>query len=458
MTTATKLAFAWIFSGIVIALIGSLLVFPTSSEAQAPGNNAVFNSSASCVGGSPCAASTAFIDVSVLLAQGGDICDTIFGLFTGRTGYPPYPASGAVIDARGMPPSALACQHGSPWAESSSVNLPSTILLPAGTIVMNTPWVLPNNTRLIGEGGNISSGTTIQAPTGFSGAMIQMGAASVCPSSVCTGMAIEHLVLDGQGQNINGIVNQFSEDLSYVDHVSFYRVLGTGLTVAGSASYSGPYTNITFNTAGACTPTVSTKCIALEVPSTKGVRGLTCTSKPAGAAYGVLLDGSNNSIKDVSVDGFTDGILIGNNFNLASAILENIQSPGAVGVADLIHICGNDYSSDHCVRTVHTVTDLAILGASCSVCTTTSVKDDTTNTALSPTTDPQVAMYILGEPATGGVGNSRFTTSTSIPTWAVGSFTGTPTSPCAPGSLLSNTSGSGTALYVCKLGTWTFIK
>ena len=58
--------------------------------------------------------------------------------------------------------------------------------------------------------------------------MIQFGSSSCSP---CTGIAIENLNLDGQGQTISGIVNQYSGSLSYVDHVSLYQILGGVLAI-----------------------------------------------------------------------------------------------------------------------------------------------------------------------------------------------------------------------------------
>ena len=126
------------------------------TQAQNPGNNAVYNSSNSIK------PSLSFIDVSNL-PQGFDLCDTIYRLFTGFLGYPPYPSAGAVIDARGA--TNLTCSHGSPWTEgANTVTLPSTILLPATTaaapIVISSKWILPSYTHLIGQGDAIT-------PNGF---------------------------------------------------------------------------------------------------------------------------------------------------------------------------------------------------------------------------------------------------------------------------------------------------
>jgi hypothetical protein len=54
--------------------------------------------------------------------------------------------------------------------------------------------------------------------------MISFGLSSLCTAG-CTGISAEKLTLDGHGQSINGIGNGFSQSLSYVDHVSLYRIL-----------------------------------------------------------------------------------------------------------------------------------------------------------------------------------------------------------------------------------------
>src|SRR5579864_7514248 len=81
--------------------------------------------------------------------------------------------------------------------------------------------------------------------------------------------------------------------------------------------------------------------------------------------------------------------------------------------------------------------------------------------------DHYVAMYILGEgvtinTSTGVQGYARFTTSPNTITWGAGpgAPTGTYCSSATntKGSLFSNTSGSGSALYVCTgSGGWSAI-
>ena len=91
-------------------------------------------------------------------------------------------------------------------------------------------WVLPSNTHLVGEGDNdpysSTPGTTIQVSGSFTapGSMIQFASASGA-----SGISVERLTLDGKGLGVNGIVNQYAGNNTYVDHVTLYRLLGVGL-------------------------------------------------------------------------------------------------------------------------------------------------------------------------------------------------------------------------------------
>jgi hypothetical protein len=145
----------------------------------------------------------------------------------------------------------MTCASGtSPWNNGSNyVNKPSVILLPAGTIYTSASWVLPANTKLIGTAkGSGSIGTTnyafetaIQASASFSGAVVQFGNSTFCPSG-CQGISVEHLTISGAGYTMNGIENDNCGLQCYVEHVTLYEVLGTGLKVGGSyATDSGPY-------------------------------------------------------------------------------------------------------------------------------------------------------------------------------------------------------------------------
>ena len=269
--------------------------FPASPRAIAQtsvqGQDAVYNSVGQITN------SPAFIDASMFKSSEPDICAVLNGILSSTTTQ--YPATGAVVDARGLNSNNtnMKCSV-SPWAGITSP-LPSTILLPAGTIQIPGTWILPSNTRLIGEGENnplsATPGTTIQATNVFSGSMIQFGSSSCCSSSPpCTGISVERLTLDGQAQAVNGIVNQYSQTNTRVAHVTIYQIRGTGLLIsdtgASSASNSGPYTNIIFDTGGY--PGLSTTACAQIwnanglLTGTRGIHGLRCKSETQDANGG----------------------------------------------------------------------------------------------------------------------------------------------------------------------------
>jgi hypothetical protein len=451
MKSTMRLASGWMVFTIVVVLAGWFLALPTPAVAQSQGNNAVYYQSGSS--GTCCKGSGAFIDASMFKAQATDICGVIYYIFTHS-----YPSSGAVVDARGLNSSTttMTCAVGTtPWNNGSSfVNVSSTVLLPAGTIVIHSTWVLPANTHLIGVGDG-PSGTIVQVASGTSlTTMIQFGSSSACsPSGVCTGISVESLTLDGQAQSVDGIINQFAQDNSYVSHVFIYQILGTGLLVSSagggsSAANSGPYSDISFDTGGysGISSTVCAQIIGLS--GTLGIHGLNCTSETNDAPAAVLLDSSNNSIEDVRIVGFYDGIRVGANGNAQSNVLLNIigdtTATGSPTPIIVVHITSSN-----------TVTDLSVMGANNAGGSsgTITIADDLTGAQL---VDTAVGVYALGKKSNGGY--SRFTTSPSAATWGVGSVA--PGSSCSPGSLYSNTSGSPKALYACLVGTsqWSAIK
>ena len=438
MKNARKLATVPTFVVTLAIVVGWLAALPNLAAAQ-QGDNAVCNSSTPPTG---IKCSPAFIDASVL--AGADICAKIFnaiGLL---------PSTGGVVDARGIS-TGLTCTTDTPWVQSTSTTIPADILLPTGTITIGTTWVLPDHTRVIGvgTGSPSTSGTVITASSGFSGAMIQMGSntTGVCGASahVCNGVAVENLMLNGANQTITGILNEYSEELSYVNHVSLYQILGTGLDVetsvgSFSAGNSGPYSNISFSPGSSAVMT--TVCAKILGARTRGIHGLTCVADGTPSAA-ILLDADNNSIEDVHVEGFTDGILVGDSAAAASNILFNITgSIGGGAMTNVIHISN-----------ANPVANLSILNVESENIPgkgspTNSIKDDVTGTIL---TDTTVGMYTLGE-TVGTSGVSRFTTSPNSVTWGGG--TTAPSGTCSSGSIFSNTGGSTHTLYVCQSGGW----
>jgi len=453
MRSTREIRLGWVrFAAWVV--MGCCLTCAVHSTAQSvpPGSRAVY-------GATQLKASTSFIDASVL--PGGDICAQInYALIhTSR--------ADTVIDARGLNTSNsnanLVCSSGTPWGGGSNATAtnPSTILLPAGTIQISNSWILPNSTRVVGAGSGL---TTIQALTAGANPMIQMGAASpVCPGNICTGVSIEDLTLDGNGlSGVSGIVNDYSQTSSYAKHVTLYQIVGTGLMVStqaqGTAQDSGPYSDITFNTGNKPTSPAGTVCAQIlggqtSNLTTRGIHGLTCISNGTPSAA-LLLDASGNSVEDVQIQGFADGILVGQNAGAQSNVLSNIS--GGAGVTNVLHIEN---------VTGHVVTDLAALAVA-SGGAASSIRDDLTRTTLS---DAAVGIYALGEPVSSGsfiIGYSRFTSSPNAPSWSIGSKSIPANTSCGSrGALYSNTAGTAggkDTWYVCTgngtTNIWTNIE
>ena len=430
------------------ALLGCCLIYSIVAIAQTQGQNAVFNSTTGIAG------SSAFYDASTFAGSGSTVCSVIYTVLSLST----YPTTtGAVIDARGLNAvnTSMTCAGGTtPWNNgTATLTYPSTILLPPGVIIIPTTWVLPPNTRLIGEGDGISPsgsstvttpGTTIQAVTSFASgtSMIQFGSSSC---GTCTAISVENLVLDGHGLSINGIVNQYAQDQSYVDHVGLFQILGTGLLITGSAENSGPYTHIVFDTGGSGGVSSTVCAQILSAGGTHGIHGLSCNSETHDAAAAVLLDSSGDSIEDVTIQGFFDGVLVGSNATALSNVLINI-----IGDTQAVPTQATPVNSVH-ISSNHTVHDLSIVGVSNShLPGTYTIQDDTTVSPLH-LSDQYVAIYALGKTPSAGV--SRFTTSKDAPTWAVGPTS--PTGACIRGSLYSCIGGGGSSSQ-CKNGGSTY--
>jgi len=172
--------------------------------------------------------------------------------------------------------------------------------------------------------------------------------------------------------------------------------------------------------------------------------GLTCLGDSS--SYGqvaVYLDSSNNSIEDVSISDFDDGILVGSQATAQSNVLLNIvgnTNNSHLSPINVVHIWNSSTAS---------VSDISITGVANQGLSAYTIQDDKTSPGV-PIADSHVAMYVLGKSTADGY--SRFTTSPNAATWVVSS-NATPFAPCAPGSLYSNTSNGGGALYVCVYGT-----
>ena len=310
----------WTFCGALSLVLICISVWPLPAVAQVAGQNAICASLSSCSGTS-ISGSSAFIDAAPFFAI-GDFCAVLHGILAAST----YPAAGTVIDARGLPAKGVNMTCGaSPWAGITNPP-PSTILLPAAVITIPSVWILPNGTQLIGENNRLPQGVNIGQPNAttllacttsictsgnFSGTMVQFGD-SHCPTAGCRGISVEGLALNGNGLTINGITNANAQERSYVDHVSLYQLLGVGLQISAGADNSGPYSNITFDT-GTFPPSFnSTACASINgTNGTRGIHSLSCIGESTNGSVGVYLDSSNNSLDDIRIIGYDDGIRVG---------------------------------------------------------------------------------------------------------------------------------------------------
>jgi hypothetical protein len=482
---------------VAVSLLAGLAMIPAQMQAQHAGNNAVYNSGGTSVIGSP-----AIIDASVFANTSTTICATIYNILTGASGYGTYPSAGAVIDARGLTSSnsKLTCSSSpaeSPWdphtSGSTYADVPSVILLPAGTITISYTWVLPNSTKIVGQGASTpvttgtQTGTVLTAASSFTGpassyspaapvAMIQFGdpGTQTCGGTgVCFNISVEDLTLNnggGTSQTIDGILNMDSQELTYARRVNLYGITGTGLQVGyvcasmpchynSQAQNSGPYEQIYYSS-----QTSTGHCAQIYGAPSRGIHGITCLAS-GNTGGGILLDSPSNSIEDASISGFGDGILVGSASSSSSRPWSNVLFDISGGtLTNLIHLCSAT-TSGLCASGTGAVAaqDITILGATSTSGNT--IQDDvtgTTGTTLSNSTDPTVGMYALGEQVlisgTTTFGMSRFTTSPTVPSWYVGS-TQSPSGSCSNGSIYSatGTSGSGT-LWGCIAAGWVKLK
>lgn len=445
--------------------------------------------------GNPVTPSASYAIVDATQFSGNDLCAMINNVFIKY--YPGTPgtsgtASGVVIDARGV--SALNCSSAvNPWANlitaetaaNGSTAFSNIVLLPAGMITIQTPWLLPSFTHLIGQG---PATTVIQAASGLgSNDMIDMGTEMTPPSSNpcydstsgtwdCPGIVIEHLGLVGNS-SANGIVNCCAQELSRVNDVSISTV-ATALWLSDQFSQnSGPYTNLTISGVNQCLK-IGPASNNYKMINSRGVHGLTCSiSNPPGAA--ITIDGPNNSLEDISISisgsSAQDGILIWSQGPAQGNTLFNIQGSGT-GLKNVIHVKSTGptgpasgaqncpyYTSNLGNSVASFVCDLTIFGIAGTG--TSTVQDDLTGTTI---TDSTLSMYILGEyvgTKSSSFGYSRLTTATASSNtnatpWLVGATA--PSSSCAVGTIYSCTgcTAPAGALYECMGGgsTWKKIQ
>jgi len=433
-----------------------------------------------------------YYDASVVSgAAGTDICSMINRVYT----FIIPSLQGAVIDARGISVGASNPCTTSPWAGlTASTATPATILLPAGTIVIEAQWVLPNATRIIGEnrGTQIAEDFSSLPSDPF---MILMGSSTLCPSG-CQGIVIQDVALlswsSASVAKMGGIDNENAGEFSYVDHVAVNGASGVGLDgtalkIGTGAANSGPYTNIVYSPGANCSGlTCSYSVCAQILAPTRGIHGMTCTADsntttttPPAAA--IELDSDNNSIEDIHFEGFYDGVVVGDSAAAGGNVIVNVN--GGYGgdsgpIRNIVHICNGSAPPSACGSTTGLAKDLTVLGVGVGGNTSPlyhayAIRDDVTGTIIDDSTasgisgEGTVGLYALGEGAQNG--HSRFTTSpvtsgasstnpspNPSPVWATGSTT--PSGSCPTGAIFTNTGGSlSTMLYVCVSSAWVAI-
>jgi|HubBroStandDraft_2_1064218.scaffolds.fasta_scaffold21785_1 hypothetical protein len=495
MKISTTLVVRWFFLGSLVFCGFSFA--PVRVVAQ-KGDKAVWTLS----GQNPTlAASSAWVDASVFCGSGGtnncgsaDFCSMVSQAITQLLAVSP---AGGVVDARGVlqipaqQGGSMACNNnnGSPFPSSITLQnppnaIPITILLPPYTIALSATWIVPNNVRLVGVGfeTNLLGGPNCSQDTGIcSGYMIEMGPPSPPQGQSCpfyTGIVIEHVRLTTQG-GYGGIDNECAGSASYVNDVKISapdgeNLGGNGLTIGSGATNSGPYTDIYVqaapgpNNCGVGAPTLN--CVAVNA-QTRGIHGVTCqgNNTTGGNGAGILVNASDNSIEDVHVELFYDGIGLGNTNSSAvgNIFVSNInayESGTCGGVTNAVHVYGS-------------VTDAVIIGVSNGPSQPlVSIQDDETETTIqgcpnSGCPNPITSgIYVLGRSDGGNTGEySRFTTSpankalygnssTIVPTWGTGSpAAGIQGTMCyTPGAIYSFTTASGNdSLYVCTFVSGT---
>jgi hypothetical protein len=479
---------------LVLSTMIGFVASGSSARAQSAGNNVVCNSIGACTSSTGWTPSTAFVDAfGIDTTTTDDLCLKI------NKALAVLPAAGGVVDARGLNSgnTHMTCAVSTtPWLQAPGgvttfTTTPADILLPAGQICIQSRWILPDRTRVFGAGiwgsgtyiyaakvGNKPAGCSTFTSTFSDSEMIDLGyngtptgyPSAPCPtSSICSGVSVDGLDLDGSGlSNLGGIVNTNSENLSYVNQVTFHELFGTALS--SSAPGVGRYTNFQNGQGTNFDAETTTECIALSQASgVGGVHGMTCTGGPTStttAPYVAMSLGSaSNSMEDLHFEGFYAGIVV---VGVGNLLLNVEAATSSIGPGtDGVYICGPSSASPPCPTSSVSATDTVALGissgGSASLGFPNTLQDDVTVTTLAHSTNPSVAMYVLGQPvpSSSTTSFSRFSTSPTYPTW--GAASSTPGTTCSsPGSVYSNWSttytGSANTIWVCVGTTWTALK
>jgi hypothetical protein len=356
---------------------------------------------------------------------------------------------------------------------------------------------MPSKTKIVGQG----RATVLYPNQSYSGDVLEMGKtlaemnASSCTTTY-SGISIENLKIEQVSTTnaVNGIINDCAQEASYVNNINLFNLGFTGLLVGTGATDSGPYNNVNFtavNFSGTQTcDGVSTPCpVCANIQAqTRGLHGMTCignytvshntVSPPSFPTAGIYVNWGFNSLEDIHVESFWDGIRVGDTSatfagpvavsNITVADDQNVAVGGPV--INAIPICGSKTSSSSEVKcsvntaqsindvTLTQINDIQTTGTSTSG--TDTVEDDTTGTYIaSDSTGATLiqGLYALGESLGGGYSLFAFNPPNSlsaVPSWGVGNKNlGSGTTSCAvPGAVYSNTAAtsSNQAMFICQ--------
>ena len=231
-------------------------------------------------------------------------------------------------------------------------------------------------------------------------------------------------------QTFGGIFDQFAGPSSFVNEVRMQDLNETGLMIATDGS--GPYTNITYiAVSGSCSGMnfASPRCVDIEA-QTQGLHGITClgdqqtAATTGGGGPGIVVNASNNSIKDAHVEAFWDGVAIADpastsslgNINVSNIYGGHSNNCGSTAgfVTNVVHLCGPNAKQEACHSASGAVTNVTILQAANEKPTLNTVLDDVTGTVIASCGSPgcslplTTAMYSLGGNQVGSTGGLSY--------------------------------------------------
>ncbi len=253
------------------------------------------------------------------------------------------------------------------------------------------------------------------------------------PGSVIQDIGISCVVNAGTGSTVSGCIpfwDQYGQERSQLKRISISGFLGPGIAIyTGTAQNGGPFEDLDIQS-GTMASQTGTTCVEVGgtgvggQPSTRGVRGLTCTNQTHGSGTGIGVDinTQNFSLSDAHFEDNGVGVEVGDLSSAKGIWLSDITGGPFLGtVVDISSNCATT-SGSNCLSA--TTSDINVQSVYQGVISTTTFMDHITgNTASEPT----LGMYFLGDGNGLGASSTRpvLTTSSTIfssPNNAVSSF------------------------------------